>query len=202
MKSILSRLASLSAVLFLQFFAIQVVTSIFAFEARASYMIISYNQPTIDPTIRTHIVISSKGNDLGYGPQLSALTKAGKLSEVYPADQVVLFFPEENDQNIRWIQRAGLAVNRFPALLDTNKLFEELEVYSQIVSLHTYGHAAIIEGVFLDAIGKKDVRWFPHFKSPEKLVGHFTKDAFVTLNGCNLGHSMAPISCCRCTDRI
>lgn len=162
--------------------------------AYATYMVIPYNKPTIDAASRTHFIIASKGNDLGYGPQLSALTKAGKLAEIYPNDQVILFFPEENEQNIKWIKRSGFAgTYRVDALLDTKKLFEELAKYSQIVSIHTYGHSAIPEGVFLDAVGKRDIRWYPNLKFPERIVGHFTSDAFVTLNGCNLGHSMAPM---------
>ncbi len=182
MKSILFRLASAAALMFV------------GLQAHASYMIIPYKNVRLDPTVRTHFVISSKGNDLGFAPQLSGLTKAAKLSEVYTNDQVVLLFPEENDQNLRWLQRSGLtAARKVDALLDTKRLFEELSAYTQIVSIHTYGHSAIPEGVFLDAVGKKDIRWYPTLKGPEKLVGRFTSDAHVTLHGCNLGHSMAPM---------
>lgn len=157
-------------------------------------MVIPFKNNPIDRSVRTHVIVVSKGNDLGLGPQLSGLTKAVKLAEVYPDDQVVLFVPEESAENLAWIQRSGFSrAYRVNSLLDTKKLFEELEQFNQIASFHTYGHSAIPEGVFLDAVGKRDIRWYPQLKFSDKVIGHFTSDAFATLNGCNLGHSMAPL---------
>ena len=55
------------------------ITLFVSSQAHATYMIINYNQPSnqpsMNPALRTHFVISSKGNDLGYGPQLAGLTK-------------------------------------------------------------------------------------------------------------------------------
>ena len=179
---------------FLALFVAAVATLFAGAQADASYMVVPFSKGAMDRAVRTHILVTSKGNDLGFGPQLSALTKAAKIADVYPTDQVVLILTEENGYNLRSLKLAGFTtayqVNK---LMDGDTLFDELVQFPQIASMHFFGHGAIPEGVFLDAKGKWDIRWYPRLKHPTRIVGHFTSDAFVTLNQCNLGHSMAPM---------
>lgn len=164
----------------------------FSVSAHASYLVVPYNREVLDKTVRTHFVITSRGGSLGMTPQLSALTRAAKLKEVYPADQVVLLLHDETSGNLDWIKkRVSNAAYRVQAKFDPQHLFDELEPYTSIVSIHTYGHGAIPEGVFLGAVGEHDIRWYVTDKNPKRIIGHFTPDAFVTLNGCNDGHAMA-----------
>lgn len=172
--------------------------------AHAAYMVVPFNRSieNFNRAARTHMIILSRGNDLGNMPQLSGFTAAQKLQDVYPNDQIVLFVPQEAPGQlsaIRQTQPSAYLVeskldtkNRFP-MLDAKRLFDELVTFEKIASIHTFGHGAIPEGVFLDRIpySDRDIRWHPNSPQPPRLVGHFTEDAFVNLNNCNLGHSMA-----------
>lgn len=162
--------------------------------AHASYLVVPFNREKPDTSVRTHFIVTSRGGELGMGPQLSALTKAVKLVDVYPNDQVVLLLHDETDGNLKWIQKTvAKTAYRVEAKFTATDLFNELEPYTKIVSIHTFGHSAISEGVFLGAVGERDIRWYQGDKNPKRIIGHFTDDAFVNLNGCNLGHSMGPM---------
>lgn len=174
--------------IFLSIFLILTTPSIFA-----KYLIIPILNTSIDFNQRTHFIITSKGNDLGFAPELAAITKAMKISEVFKEDQVIILSPEENSSHLNWLKRVGFSkVELKSELLDATRLFNELSVFNKIASIHTYGHSAIPEGIFLDAVGSKDILWYPNSHEPKRLVNHFTEDAFVVLNGCNLGHLLAP----------
>lgn len=159
----------------------------------AYYKVIASDESQLDVSKRTHIVIASRGNDLGYLPQLVAGSRALKIADMYPEEQVLIFLPVEQKTSDNEIRRMGFTKLQYQdALLNSKKLVDELIVFTQIVSFHTFGHGAIIEGVFLDAIGSKDVRWYPNDSQWKRLAGHFSDDAFATLNGCNAGHQLAP----------
>lgn len=167
---------------------------LFSLQAKAGYIFAPFGSESFEPAKRTHVVVVSHGSDLGMAPQLSATTKVLKLRQIYPADQIVLFSHAENDGNLAWLKRSGFQQAILePEELTPKILFNYLSALTQIVSVHTYGHSAIPEGVFLGAHGEKDIRLYPSSKEFSRLVGHFTSDAFVTLNGCNLGHQLAPM---------
>ena len=167
---------------------------LFAAHAKADFIIAPYGGDVFEPTKRTHVVVVSRGNDLGLAPQLSAITKILKLHDVYPTDQIVLFTHAESEGNLKWLKRSGFPqAAQQPVEMAPKVLFDQITAYSQLVSIHTYGHSAIIEGPYLGANGDRDIRLYPSSGEFKRLVGHFTADAFVTLNGCNLAHQLAPM---------
>lgn len=159
----------------------------------ASYFraVVSAEQ-NIDTEKRTHILVTSRGNDLGLLPHLSALSKANKIVERYPDEQVIIYMPQDGFLGKAELKKMGLTNFEWnPNLLNSKTLVAELVRFSKIASFSSFGHGAIIEGLFLDAVGDKDVRWYPNDPETQKLTGHFTSDAYATLNACNNGHHLA-----------
>jgi hypothetical protein len=148
----------------------------------------------LDPAVRTHIVVAGQGNDLGHAPQVAASAKVKRLIEMNPADQVLYITTSRTDANDSVHRKMGYTEIKFKnKLLNPEQLVNEIGVYAQVASLHFYGHGAIPEGIFLDHAGEHDIRWFPNETTQSgRLVGHFTEDAYVTLNGCNGAHVLAP----------
>ncbi len=159
----------------------------------ASYFraIVSSEQ-TIDLEKRTHVIVASRGNDLGLLPHLSAVSKANKIAERFPDDQVIVYLPQDGFLGKVEMKKMGLSKFELNSeLLNPKTFVAELTKFTKIASFSSFGHGAIIEGIFLDAVGDKDVRWYPYDKETKKLVSHFTDDAYAVLNGCNNGHHLA-----------
>lgn len=163
--------------------------------AQASYFIITPQAgSTLNTSLRTHLVIAGQGNDLGHLPQWAASAKVKKIAEASPRDQILFISTSRTGDRKDFFQKMGYSNIRFVnKALTPETLVQEIVPYTQIASMHFYGHGAIPEGVFLDTVGSKDVRWYPSETAhASKLIGHFTEDAFVTLNGCNGAHVLAP----------
>lgn len=159
----------------------------------ASYYYVKGSNQPIDENKRTHVFITDKANDLGNAPRYAAGAKALKIQKLYPNEQIIFLIPQRSTDDMRTFKKIGFPNFEFrKESLTAVEVFNVLSRFNQIASLHTYGHSAITEGVFLDATGPTDIRWRTESNEPKRLVGHFTDDAFVTLNGCNGGHIMAP----------
>lgn len=143
------RLTILSAILFL--------TTQTAF---AAYFKIPINTAVIDPNRRTHFVISGAGNELRSAPLVAASAKARQIAGVVMSDQVVLIATGQDKSFLRKLGYNNEILNE--RLLDSRQLMNELDTFSQIASLHFYGHGSIKDGVFLDRKDSTDQRWRPH----------------------------------------
>ena len=175
-------------------YIITVFLCLFSFPTFAAYYkVVASKNSQLDLGKRTHILIASRGNDLGYLPQLVVSSRALKIADMYPDEQVLMFLPVAPETPPDEIKRMGhFKFTYKDELLNSKQLMNEITLFTQIASLHTFGHGAIVEGVFLDAVGDRDVRWYPSDSQSKRLIGHFTEDAFATLNGCNAGHQLAP----------
>ncbi len=168
--------------------------------AQAAYFVVSVGAPSLDPHRRTHVVIAGYGNDLGTAPQIAATAKVRKIAEIYPSDQILFICARElsEEENIQLLRRIGYEnIRSEDQLLTVANLMNELKVYDQIAGLHVYSHSGITPGIFLDLDPTKppssnDLKWAYDAPAASLLVGHFTSDAIVTLNGCNSGHAQAP----------
>ena len=163
--------------------------------AEAAYFLISYPGSRIDATKRTHVVVSGVGEELGMLPQMAAATKIKKIAEAFPGEQIYFVAAEEKEDNEDTLAELGFKyVRHVDRDLTPDRLVTEIGGLQNIASLHYYGHSAISKGLFLDKPnGTDEVRMLPTDKAWGKLAGRFSDDAFVTLNGCNGGHILAPI---------
>ena len=174
------------------FLTISLLTSI----AHAGYTVASTSSDKLDILKYTHVIISGKGNDLRLNPMIAALAKAKKIMAVYPNDQIFILNVQEvsNAEQLSTIRSFGFQILRSEAkLLDKNALLREIEIFKQISSLDFYGHSGIEPGFFLDGVGENDLKWQPFDKIATRLVGHFSKNAYAVLNGCNQGQILAPV---------
>lgn len=165
-----------------------------------AYFLASISKSELDPRARTHILVVGKGNALGATLQYAAYSKVQAIRKVFPQDQVLLITVQEKEfkHGANLLYNLGFNYVRIgqQKFLDLQTLMNEMRVYSQIASLNVFSHSAAPAdvGIFLDdspeGIG---FRWNPHSPEIIQLRGHFTKDAFAVLHGCNSGHLQAPL---------
>ncbi len=180
------------------------VSAFFAFIAsfllmsvsHASYFISTKTGEQIGVTKRTHILFSGRGNDLGMAPEFASAAKAAKIAEANPSDQVVLITilssgVTDSESTLRRYGFGNIVYKQ--EIMDSVKMMDVLSRFTQIASFHAYGHSGIVPGVYLDGVGSNDLKWTAYDPQSQRLVGHFTPDAYVTLNGCNAGHLQGPI---------
>ncbi len=179
--------------MFSKVFLFLMTVFLYSVMADASYYRVVFSaEKEIDADKRTHILVTSRGNDLGLLPHLSAVSKASKIVERFPDEQVILFLPIDGFLGPVELKKMGVVNFQLKSeLLNPKTLINELVQFNKIASFNSFGHGAIIEGIFLDAIGDKDVRWYPYDKDTKRLAGHFTDDAYAILNACNNGHHLA-----------
>ncbi len=176
------------------FIAFFLMTFLILGQARAAYFLVSHPNETLDYDRPTHIILTSKGNDLGRGPQLVASSRAKVLAQNFPNDQILMILVSSNDSlgNESDIRKMGFEhIQLKEKVLNPKQLMDEMSHFKQISSFFFCGHSAIPEGLFLDAIGDHDIRWYPNDAQAKRLVGHFTQDAYAELSGCNSGHLTA-----------
>lgn len=177
-----------------KYFVFLYLFGFYSYNAQAAYFFVSTSELPLNYSKRTHVIVTSKGNDLGLTPQLSAATLAKNISKNFFHDQVVLFLPSSNDSqaNKASLREMGfLNIQFVNKLLNPKELMDEVSRFSQIASFHFIGHSATTEGLFLDGLGARDIRWYPSDRLNKSLAGHFTADAFAALDGCNSGQMMA-----------
>lgn len=163
--------------------------------SNAAYFILSSQKAEkIDRNARTHVIINGIGHDLGSYPVMSARAKMDRILKAFPNDQVVVFNPVDDSSGKNSFEKMGYNIAKYSSdKLIPKTLMDEVVQFKKIASVNTYGHSAIPEGIFLDSIGSKDVRFYPTDTEFDRLANHFTDDAFAVLNGCNAGHILAPL---------
>lgn len=161
-----------------------------AFNVHA-YLITALNTDKVDFNKPTHILVAGAGDDLGIQFQLVARSKALKYNQLYPNDQIVLIAHDESEVD----NKALLNVWGFQFIKKDHSAFngksfiEEAAHFTQIATLDIFSHSSAQYGIHLDG---KAHRLTLNTKGLEALKGHFTKDAYVFLHGCNAGFNLAP----------
>ncbi len=173
-----------------------VASLFFLSTSHASYFISTKSGQQIQFNKRTHILFSGRGNDLGTAPEFASAAKGYKLGTAFSDDQVVLININSRDRagGESILRRFGFGnVVYHSDTMDSTKLMDVMSHFTQIASFHAYGHSGIIPGIYLDGVGDHDLKWMAYDPQSKRLIGHFTPDAFVTLNGCNGGHLQGPL---------
>jgi len=154
----------------------------------------------IDLTVRSHILLVGDSDELNTLPLYAAMTKAHRIAQLYPRDQIVLFVTSVD--SAAQVTKTGASVvtqNPFGgsvsltdlSKLTSTKLVAALSRFSKIGSLHFFGHSSPF-GALLEGSGATDRTLVP--QNLAALSGHFDRSAnpYVTLNGCNGGATLAP----------
>jgi hypothetical protein len=154
----------------------------------------------IDLRVRSHILLVGDSDELNTLPLYAAMTKARRIAQLYPQDQIVLFVTSADSPGA--VTKTGASVltnNPFGAgvsltdlsKLTSAKLVAALSRFQKIGSLHFFGHSSPF-GALLEGSGATDRTLVP--SNLAALASHFDRSAnpYVTLNGCNGGATLAP----------
>lgn len=161
-----------------------------SFQSHA-YLVTALNTNQLDYNKPTHILVAGSGDDLGMQFQLVARSKALKYSQLYPNEQIVLIAHEEPEiDNKVVLNNWGFQLIKKDRSTFNGKAFiEEASKFNQIATIDIFSHSSAQYGIHLDS---KAHRLTLNTKGLEELKGHFTKDAYVYLHGCNSGFNLAP----------
>lgn len=174
--------------------ALLVLAALLSFPAAAeAYFVASLNgSAAVSPNASTHILVSGFGDNLGRQPQMSALGIAARIREAHPNEQVILMSVFEDDTNKAALEKMGakfLDVNE-QVHFNTNSIMPELLKFKSIASLQFFGHNSPTLGTQTEGKGQRfDFR----SRSVQQLKGHFAKDGYVFIHGCNGGWILAPM---------
>jgi hypothetical protein len=148
------------------------------------------------PSDLTHIIVAGVGMELGIQLQLSAVTKAKRLHELYPERQIFLVVHKETGTDARPVNNAALLEKfGFDTELSSDRTFsdkaliDQLVPFTKIASIDFYSHNSPHYGLQLES---KYYRLPPNSRENKRLQGHFTADAYAIFHGCNTGFIVAP----------
>lgn len=153
-----------------------------------------YKDSVLDTEKITHIIIVGSGvkEDSNQFFQ-SGIARAEKYKQLNPDQQVVIMSSPEvrgtDDEQV--FSDFNVPVIKFIKDSFTPEvLFAELKPFTKISSLDFYGHSS----PWALKLGKSDAALTPsaYAKKLKALKANFLPDAYVTLNGCNSGFSIAP----------
>lgn len=177
------------------------LVSLFVHQAKAAFLTLIPNGKTaINPTQRTHLIVSGRGSDLGELPMQAALAKGRRFAQVFPQEQVVVYAVTTPNAKGRGFNAQALARQYGYQVVEDRQdvlsgpAFLQLALqYTQIASLDFFGHSGVSAGLFLDGVGDSDsaYAWTPFMKSSASLAANFTEDAYAIFHGCNGGHLQA-----------
>ncbi len=153
----------------------------------------------IDLTKRSHILLVGDSDDLGELPLFAATTKARRIAQLFPNDQIVLFVTKDvRDASVTRTGSTIVTTNPFGSRvalsdlrrLSATKLITALDRFQKIGSLEFFGHSSPF-GALTEAEGEDRVL------APTNLAvltDNFDRTAnpYVALNGCNGAASVAP----------
>lgn len=156
-----------------------------------AYSIFKVGYEQLSSQRATHVFAVGYGKELGLQFLQTAITRIKKIQEVYPQDQIVVFWAlhdtYEKDLNVL----NGLNVNIIEAnsrALTDDIIYRYTNSFKAIRSIHLVGHSSALYGFGLQSGSRLNV-------SPEKMAHlkrKLTKDAVIVLHGCNTGFYMAP----------
>jgi hypothetical protein len=156
----------------------------------------------IDLNKTSRILLVGDSSHLGELPLWSATTKARRMAQLYPNDQIVLFITEDvRDSSLP--SKGATVVRQEPfgssvALSDLRrltapKLVAALQRFNRIAAIEFFGHSSPF-GALLEDEGSNRVLNAGIPSNMAALKAKFARDAnpYVALNGCNGGTTLAP----------
>ena len=170
---------------------ILILLNLLAFRANA-FLISTYGaNRTIDYNKPTRLLIAAKGGDVSTQFQEVASAKALKYSQLYPDQQIVLLSANEKEvEEKNFLLNLGFSFQREnKSTFNGSTFLDEAIRFNQIASIDIFSHSSAQYGIHLDGFAH---RLTLNTKGIEKLKGHFIKDAYAFLHGCNGGFNLAP----------
>ncbi|MDO9184037.1 MAG: hypothetical protein Q7U04_16610 [Bacteriovorax sp.] len=166
------------------------IMSLLAFESNA-FLVVTYNSEKINYDLPTRVLVTGGGDDLGTQFQQVARGKALKYNQLYPNEQIVLITANEPGiDDVAALKNWGFNFQFENKTTFNGEAFLDVAVkFNKIASIDIFSHSSAQYGIHLDS---KSHRLNTNTKNIEILKGHFTKDAYAFLHGCNAGYNLAP----------
>lgn len=163
-------------------------------EPPLEYRIGLFQDEFLDPYKVTHIIVvgSAMHEDSDQFFQ-SGLSRAYRYKELWPDRQIVIMSTPDvinrTDEQIFAKYKINV-VKKVDLRFTANLLIAEMSVFQNIASLDFFGHSS----PWALKIDKVNAPFDPsvHVKALSRLKYNFLPNAYVTLNGCNTGFSIAP----------
>jgi len=156
-----------------------------------AFLVTTYKSTSLDYNRPTRILVTGAGDDLGTQFQFVAHAKAFKYNQQYPNEQIVLISASEpNIDNI--LELKGRDFNfqlENKSSFNGSTFLDEAVKFTQIASIDIFSHSSAQYGIHLDG---KAHRLTLNTKNVDRLKGHFIKDAYAFIHGCNGGFNLAP----------
>lgn len=144
-----------------------------------------------NPKRVSHVFIVGHGIELGLQFLQTAVTRAKKIQETYPNDQILVIWAYHQNQASD-LKVAKSVANKIleskPEDLTEGKVISYLNYLGPIRSLHFVGHNSATHGFALQSRFK----FQPKTETLAKTRSKLTKDAVAVLHGCNTGFYVAP----------
>ena len=168
-----------------------ILACLFTLESNA-FLITTYNADKLNYNLPTRLLVAGAGDDLGTQFQEVARGSALKYSQQHPDEQIVLIAANEPGiDNKATLKSWGFNFQyEKRSTFNGESFLAEAEKFTQIASIDIYSHSSAQYGIHLDG---KFHRLTVNTKHIERLKGHFIKDAYAFLHGCNGGFNLAPL---------
>ena len=155
----------------------------------SGYFIAQLESSPHDLKKSVRVYIAGSGGSAGTLFQEAAISKAKKVKEIYPRDQILLIFYNESkiqsqkqklsDWGLKKIQ-----LNEKP--LTDEDIYQTIREYQQVRSMDFFTHSAY-DFALLSEVGA-----IIHYPGLQELRPLFSRDATVQFHGCNAGWLLAP----------
>lgn len=161
--------------------------------AQAAYFVAIKGTTSLNPRVKTHIMLAGRGSELNGLFQAAAAARATRLHELYPHNQIVLIANLEGTyrENKARLEGWGFKVYRFvDRILSPDYVEGELQSLQRIATVDMFAHTSAVYGM---QMGGGDNRISAASGHLEFLTGRFVEGAYAVLHGCNSGYHMAPM---------
>lgn len=161
---------------------------------KGEYRLGLYQDSSLDLDKKTHLIVIGSGvkEDSDQFFQ-SGIARARRYKELNPENQVIIMgSPEVVDRNDEKVF-SDFNINVFKVENQTftaERFLSEITPFKKIASLDFYGHSS----PWALKLGKSDAAFDPgaYKNKLATLKDNFLPEAYITLNGCNAGFSIAP----------
>jgi hypothetical protein len=160
------------------------------FKAQA-FIVGTLGETNVDYHRPTAIIVAGQGHALGTMFMQTAVGFAYRMKMIYPDQQLVIVSVTETDaaDDSSFFRDHGIKIIESDnSTLGKQSFVDYLANFQRISSLQVFSHGSVAYGIQLE---NKYRRISENYSGFDKLIGHFTDDAYMIFYGCNTGWLMA-----------
>lgn len=161
------------------------------FSESNAFLVTTYKTDKLNYQVPTRVIVAGAGDNLGTLFQQVARSKALKYNQLNSTEQIVLITAKEPDGDNKALLKSWGFTTQSDSwhTFNGDTLLDEVVKFKQIASIDIFSHSSAQHGIHLDG---RAHRLTLNTKNLDRLKGHFMKDAYAFLHGCNAGFMLAP----------